>query len=144
MGMNESTLLSQLRPTTNTAKFAADDLLPLCEAIRDAGYGEEMIGIIKEYSERLAGQIKDTPESTDLQLQMVKLMSGIGSISAMISDRARHSTEKDLVDLLNKLRTEVLPIIVHLETILSDRLSVSRNKSRVIGSDNSNNPITEY
>lgn len=143
MGVNESTLMSQLRPTTNTSKFAADDLLPLCEAIRDAGYGEEMIGIIREYTDRLVGEIKTTPESGDLQLQMVKLMSGIGSVSAMISDTARHSSEKDLVELLNKLRTEVLPIIVHLEVILSDRLAASRGKIRNFGPDNSD-PIPEH
>ncbi len=128
MGMNESTLLSQLRPSTNTAKFSADDLLPLCDAIREAGYGEEMIGILKEYSERLIGGIKSTPDTSDLQNQMVKLMGAIGSISAQISDKARHSKEKDLVVLLNKLRTEVLPIVVQLEAELDDRLRKVRKK----------------
>lgn len=135
MGVNENTLLAKLKPGTTTARFTADELLPLCDAIRDAGYGEELIGIMKEYSELLLGEIRATPNTSDLQLQMVKLMTAIGSISAQIGDKARHSTEKDLVVLLNKLRTEVLPIVVQLEADLSDRLRAVRRKDKPAGSE---------
>lgn len=134
IGIVESTLISQLRPTTTTSKFAADDLIPICDAIRDAGYGRELIGILREYTDRLSGEINELPESQDLQGQMMKLMSGIGSISEHIGDTAKHSKEADLVMLLNKLRTEVLPVIVQLETILADRLSAIRKGKRGLDS----------
>jgi hypothetical protein len=126
--MNESTLLSQLRPTTHTSKFAADDLLPLFNAIRDAGYGDELAGILCEYSLRLSGEIKPGANKADLQNQMVRLMGAIGVISSQLSDISRHSSERDLVALLNTLRTEVLPIVVQLENDLGDRLRRARNK----------------
>jgi hypothetical protein len=127
MGMNESTLLSQLRPSTHTAKFAADDLIPLFNAVRDAGYGDELAGILCEYTQRLTGDIKPGNSKADLQNQMVRLMGAIGVISSQLSDKSRHSTERDLVTLLNTLRTEVLPIIVQLENDLGDRLRKARN-----------------
>ncbi|MCC6475602.1 hypothetical protein IT157_00990 [bacterium] len=133
MGVNENTLLSELRPTTNTAKFAADDLLPLFDAIRDVGYGYELVGIVKEYGLRLQGEIEQISGTPDMQAQVFRLVSGIGSIAEHISDRAKHSSEADIVALLNKLRVELLPSLVELEAILADRLENVRQRKRGIG-----------
>lgn len=143
MGMNESTLLAQLRPTTHTAKFAADDLLPLFNAVREAGYGEELAGILCEYSQRLTGEIKPEATRADLQNQMVKLMGAIGTISTQLSDESRHSSERDLVSLLNILRTEVMPIIVQLENDLADRLGKKRRGQQNWGLEGSGEPVLD-
>lgn len=135
MNVVENTLISQLRPSTSTSKFAADDLIALFDAIRDEGYGAELVGIIKEYSDRLQGEIKNLPGEQDMQVQVYRLMSGIGGITERLADTSKHSSERDLVALLNKLRTEVLPVVLQLEAILADRLEKVRRKARGTASD---------
>ncbi|MCB9358270.1 MAG: hypothetical protein H6508_00040 [Calditrichaeota bacterium] len=135
MGVVENTLIAKLRPTTQTAKLAADDLIPLFEAIRKAGYGNEFVGIVREYTRRLEGELRDIPGSLDMQSQIYRLMSGIGSIAEHLVDSARHSDEKEVVALLNKLRTEVLPVVMQLEATMADKLSQIRKLRRSSGEE---------
>lgn len=130
MNVVENTLIAQLRPSTSTSKFAADDLIALFDAIRDEGYGAELVGIVKEYTDRLHGEIKNLPGELDMQVQIYRLMSGIGGITERLADSAKHSSERDLVALLNKLRTEVLPVVLQLEAILADRLDKVRRRDQ--------------
>jgi len=135
MGVNENTLISQLRPTTNTAKFAADDLVPLFDAIRDAGYAQELVGIVREYAERLQGDIQTLGSNESEQTQLIRLISGVGAIAEQLADSTKRSSEPELVALLNKLRTEVLPTIIQLEANLADKLtSIRKNKRGIDGS----------
>ena len=127
MGMNESTLLAKPNPGTSTAKLSADELIPLFAAIRQAGYGEELEGIAAEYTRRLCGEFANCRESSDIQQNLLRLMSAIGAISSKIVGVSAANTEKDLVPLLNGLRTDVLPLVVELEAVLADRLKRVRH-----------------
>lgn len=138
MGVNENTLISQLRPTTNTAKFAADDLVPLFDAIREAGYAQELIGIVREYAERLQGDILTVGSQESEQTQLMRLVSGVGAIAEQLADNTKRSNEADLVTLLNRLRTEVFPTLLQLEANLADKLSAVRKHKR--GVDGSPSP----
>jgi hypothetical protein len=122
MGTLETTLSAKLRPSNPHAKLGADELAPLFQAIRRVGYGAELEGILH----RFIGEIRDTefteiPE-TDLVPQVLALARGLGILCDCASRIPRIQDEAELTRLCIMLRTEILPVVLKMESMITARI----------------------
>jgi hypothetical protein len=126
MCVSEDTLRKQLRPDDSCAKFGADDLIPLCEAMRRLGYGHELAGILHEYVLRVLGELEAVNASGALQDHVMNAVSGLGGVIDYASDTRKHEDEREISRSLDLLRTKILPAVAAMEATLDQRLKKLR------------------
>lgn len=126
LGVKESTLSSELHPARYHAKLGADELIPLCRAIRQIGYGHELRGILHRFVNELESE--ETPEipEGDLVPQVLKLNRGLGTLADCAAHVNRMDDEAELIQLKTMLRTEMLPVLLKMEDTIEHRLKAIR------------------
>lgn len=131
MGISESTLAAELCPDRG-AKLGADELIPLFQAIRRIGYGDELNGILYYYIGELKGlELAHVPDE-DLVPQVLKLSKSLGILSDCAARIAQISDEDELSNLNTMLRTEVLPVVMKMESTISSRIQAVQKSKRKI------------
>ncbi|RPH93293.1 hypothetical protein EHM69_10700 [candidate division KSB1 bacterium] len=134
LGVKESTLSSELHPARYHAKLGADELIPLCEAIRQIGYGHELRGILHRFISELENEeSRELPEG-DLIPQVLKLNSGLGTLSECAAHVSRMDDEAELIQLRTMLRTEMLPVLLKMEDTIEHRLKTICKRSQTVSS----------
>jgi hypothetical protein len=128
MGIKESTLSAELRPTNAHAKLGVDELVPLFNAIRKIGYGTELEGI----QHRFIGALRDSnltemPE-TDMVPQVLALARGLGILCDCAGRIPQLSDTAELSRLCTMLRTEILPVVLKMESMMASRLKDIRRE----------------
>jgi hypothetical protein len=126
MGVKESTLSAELRPNQSSAKLGADSLVPLCQAIRNIGYGKELDGILHEFIMDLRGTNPLSIPDKDLVPHVIIMARGLGVLSSCAAKIPRMNNEAELVQLCTILRTELLPVIMQMDATIDARLRVLR------------------
>jgi hypothetical protein len=122
MGINETTLSAELRSRRSQAKLGADQLIPLFQAIRRIGYGRELDGILHQFYAALRGEEGNTLPDSDLVPHVLKLTCSLGILSDCAARIPQTTDEDELARLSTMLRTEVLPVILNMDSLLSSRL----------------------
>jgi hypothetical protein len=130
MGMKDSTLAAQLRPASLGHKLGADDLIQLCEAIRKIGYGRELQGILLQYHQALDEGTAVDPGDADLVPHVLKLVQTLGVISECAAKIPTITDEDELTKLCTMLRTEILPVVLQMESAIVTRLKTIRKRKR--------------
>ena len=131
MGISESTLAAELCPGRG-AKLGADELISLFHAIRRIGYAEELNGILYNYVGELKGtELADVPDQ-DLIPQVLKLSKSLGILSDCAARIGQISDEDELTKLNTMLRTEVLPVVMRMESTISSRIHAIRTSKKKI------------
>ena len=122
LGVDESHLSAKLRAGKNRSRLSADDLIPLCEAIRESGYGQELKGLLHPYLEQMYGE---ESLGEDEAAQTANLQALGKSVSTLFDCAARVSRMTDADELKRlklQVRTEVLPVVLQMEALLEQRL----------------------
>ena len=122
MGMDKSTLSAKLRPCTNRARLSADELLLLVDAVREAGYGKELKGILHPFMEAMRGTEPVSITPTDLMYRMRDLGKGIYTLFDCAARIPKMNDEEEIRRLKIQVRTEVLPVVLQMEELLDQRL----------------------
>ena len=128
MGISESTLSSELRNSNHQAKLGADQLVPLFHAIRDLGYGAELDGIVARFVKELEGEESQPASVEQFSALLFEMMDGIGVLSKSANRIDAIKTERELMRLKTKIRTEIIPAVFKLEDIVDTRLEQVRSK----------------
>jgi hypothetical protein len=128
MGVKESTLYAELGRGNANAKLGADALVPMFQAIRRVGWGDELEGILHNYIEQLKGTDYDAVSDEDLIPHVLTLGQSLGILSECAARIQQISDESELVKLIIMLRTEVLPVVMKMEATLETRLKTVRKK----------------
>jgi hypothetical protein len=132
MGIKEATLSAQLRPTNPHAKLGADELIPLFQAIRNIGYGSELEGILH----RFVGALRDSEHAeipeTDLVPHVLALARGLGILSDCAGRIPHIRDEVELTRLCTMLRTEILPVVLKMESMMASRIKDIRRADKEI------------
>jgi hypothetical protein len=131
MDVSESTLASQLCPERG-AKLGADELVTLFQAVRRIGYGDELNGILYHYIAELKGSELADVSDHDLIPHVLKLSRSLGILSECASRIAQISNEDELTSLNTMLRTEVLPVVMKMESTISSRIHALQKSKRKI------------
>jgi hypothetical protein len=131
MGVYETTLHAELRPTNHSAKLGADTLIPLCRAIRRLGYGHELDGLLHQFMREMRDCSDNQREEKDIVSQVLTLGRSLGML-AECADRIPHITdEAELVRLATAVRTQVLPTVMQIESIIANQLVKVRKKRKL-------------
>jgi hypothetical protein len=128
MGMNENTLSAELRSHRSQAKLGADELIPLFEAIRRIGYGRELDGIIHQFCAALHNGTPDEDNDGDLVPHVLTLTKSLGILSECAARIPQSVDESELARVSIMLRTEVLPVILKMEDMVSARVKDLRSR----------------
>lgn len=127
MGMKYPTLAGKLNGTY--AKLSADEFLPLCMAIREAGYEKELDGILHEYFTRLKGEVSWKPEGEDLVALTLSLYTGMGMLADHVARLSATNDTKEMIRLRNRISQDMFPNLVKMGKILDDKLAKSRKQT---------------
>ena len=130
MRIKEATLSAELRPSNPHAKLGADELIPLFQAIRNIGYGSELEGILHRFTGALRdSDLSEIPE-TDLVPHVLTLARGLGMLSDCVVRIPQVQDEVELTRLCTMLRTEILPVVLKMESMMTARLRDIRRTSK--------------
>lgn len=132
MGIPYVTLLYELRGRARQPKLGADELVPLFRAIRAIGYEDELNRQIRHWVREL--QVDQPNLSGDHLPDLLQLL--VSNVEELSEATARlNSTEsaKELMDVRNKLRTELVPAFYKLQDIVETRLEKINKKPREEG-----------
>jgi hypothetical protein len=128
MGINENTLSAELRSHRSQAKLGADELIPLFEAIRRIGYGQELDGILHQFCAALHDGTVVELDDGDMVPHVLKLTKSLGILSDCAARIPLTTDEDELARVSIMLRTEVLPVILKMEDMVSTRLKYLRER----------------
>jgi len=122
MRLDASTLSAKLRPNANQARLSAEELVPLCDSIRKMGYGVELDGILHRYILLLQGRRLAKAGRKTMMSHVMKMGKGM-SVLMDWADRG-HATDnpEEIRRLMMMIRTEMLPEILQMESLLDRRL----------------------
>ncbi len=126
MGIPHSTLAAELQGEKYKAKLGADELIPLFRAIREAGYGAELDGILKKFIRELQGEELISASADDFGQLLFGVIQGIGVLSQSAAQIESLNGRRELVKLKTKIRAEIIPAVYKLEDIIDTRLSAAR------------------
>jgi hypothetical protein len=121
MGVDASNLAAKLRASKYSTRLSADDLVLLCNAIRQAGYGKELRGILHSFLEGIDERVPGA-EPLDLMEHVLALTKGVSSLFDCAARIPHMSNPKEIRRLKIQLRTEVLPVVLQMEVLLDQRL----------------------
>jgi hypothetical protein len=132
----ENTLSAELRSHRSQAKLGADQLIPLFGAIRRIGYGAELDGILHQFYAALRDGAQSDLDEGDLVPHVLKLTKSLGILSDCVARIPKTTDEEELARVSIMLRTEVLPVILKMEDMVSARLDYlrSRRKKHILNS----------
>ena len=104
MGLDGSTLAAKLRPKATQARLTADELIPLCQAIRKAGaqYSKELDGILHRFTRDLFGAEPVKADPTVLLSSVFELSKGMGELLSNTEQIAK-SNDPDVIRRLQTL-----------------------------------------
>jgi hypothetical protein len=142
MGVNENTLSGKLRPAHSQARLAADELVTLFQAIRDAGYGNELRGVLHQFTESLRGHEQEGFPDADLVPHVLSLSQSLGTLASCAARIQQITDPEELSQLLTMLRTQMLPVILKMEDTIVAR-QVKLRKPRRLAGVFLQNPIIE-
>jgi hypothetical protein len=127
MDVPVATLSAKLSPKRPQAKLAADELLPLFEAIRRIGYGSELRGVVYRFLRDLRGDEQEAvAEEKNLVPQILTLVKCLGMMSECANGIHSSTNVAELDKMRIMLRTEVLPVVLQMESILASRVETLR------------------
>lgn len=126
MNVPVTTLCAELSPKRFAAKLGADSLVPLFQAIRQAGYGEELNGILFGFIRELKGEELASIADEDLVPQVLSLARSLGNLSECADRIPRISQMDELQKIHTLLITEMLPVVLQMESIIVSRMNVLR------------------
>lgn len=126
MGMKDCTLSAKLRPSNPQAKLSADELVQLFSAVRQVGYGKELSGILHEFVRACQGTVEFEADGTDMIPHVLELVRGLGLLSDVAGRIATISDEEELIKLSTMIRTEILPVVLRMESLVDARLEKLR------------------
>jgi hypothetical protein len=135
MGIDKSTLSAKLSPRKNRARLAADDLIPLFDAIREIGYGKELSGILHPFLEAMQGTDPVNINPADQVAQLAALGKGVSTLFDCAARVPQMKDPEELRRLKIQVRTEVLPLVLQMEAILDQRLQKVTKAEHVHGSE---------
>jgi hypothetical protein len=124
MGIPVATLSAKLSPARPQAKLGADELVPLFEAIRKIGYENELQGVIYRFVRELKGEDLQQTADEDLVPQMFSLLRSMGILAQIADGISRNDNVAELEKMRTMLSTEVLPVVLQMESILTSRIHV--------------------
>jgi hypothetical protein len=131
LGVHEQTLSAELRPHHPIAKLGANQLVPMFDALRKLGYGNELDGILNRFVQELKGQAAETaPADGDLTPHVLALYR---SLSALPTGDTLLSSIKDRAELAGLsvlLQTEILPMVLRMDAMVSARLEAVPGKRK--------------
>ena len=131
MGIPVATLSAELSPTRPQAKLGADELVPLFGAVRRIGYGGELQGVVYRFVRDLRGEELEQVSDEDLVPQMFSLMRSMGLLAHVADGIGRNTNVAELERMRIMLHSEVLPVVLQMESILSSRLEVLRPQKKI-------------
>jgi hypothetical protein len=141
MGINPSTLAAELRQQRTQAKLGADELIPLFNAIRRIGYGSELKGILHQFVAEMEGrEVADLPDQ-DLIPHVLRLNRSLGILADCAARISTISDEAELARIYTMLRTEVLPVILKMESTVASRIKDIRKSKRGVTAENWLSPM---
>ncbi len=107
--------------------MGADELIPLFQAIRNIGYGSELEGILHRFIGALRdSDRKESAETTDMVPQVLALARGLGILSDCAGRIPHVRDEVELTRLCTMLRTEILPVVLKMESMMASRIKEIR------------------
>ncbi|MBU0507205.1 hypothetical protein KKH27_00015 [bacterium] len=122
MGVSEATLSAELRRRKSQAKLGADELIPLFNAIRAIGYGDELKGIVHRFIRELRGEELSQVPDRDIVPLVLELTRGLGILSECAAAASRADNKKELETLRRMVRHEILPVVLRMESLIEHRL----------------------
>ena len=124
MNVDESNLSAKLRANKNRTRLAADELFPLCKAIRDAGYGKELKGILHPFVEELRGADAEPTDSSesDIVTRVLALGKGMSLLFDCAARISKMTNPAEIRELKTVVRTEILPVVLQADDLLDRRL----------------------
>ena len=130
MGANESVLSAKLRPNNRQAGLRVDELVPLVNAVRRLGFGKELDGVLYRFVASLKDEEVQTQSSktSGMLPQILTLAKGLGILSECAARIDGIGDASELERLAMMVRTEVLPVVLQMEYILSRRLEKVRRR----------------
>jgi hypothetical protein len=120
------TLAAKLSSRRVGVKLAADELVPLCRAIRDIGYGEELNGILFGFVRELKGEELGNLADENLLPQILSLVRSLGYLSECADRIPRITRYDELEKIRTMLTTEVFPLVMQMENIIQSRIEALR------------------
>ena len=130
MGKNATTLSAELRPSRYEAKLGADELVPLFNAIREIGYGDELNGILFRYIKSLKGEANVLVADDEIIPLVLQLSCVFSSFTECMARVPKSNDEEELIRVRRVLRTEILPALLKMEDLLEGRLRKVRGRRK--------------
>ena len=123
MGTNPATLSAELRTKSTHAKLGANDLVPLCNAIREAGLGRQLDGLLHPFVEELMGDLPDAVNAEEYVSSVLSLSRCVGLLSESATRVNQIEDEQELTRLRTMIRTELLTLTMRMDAIVDTQLA---------------------
>jgi hypothetical protein len=130
LGADESNLSRKLRANKYRTRLSADELFPLLDAIREAGYGEELVGMLHPFLEGMRTEAF-CADPGNLMAHMQKLGKGVTLLFECAARVPQMNDPDEIRKLKIQVRTEVLPVVLQMEDLLDRRLEKITKSKRV-------------
>ncbi|MFZ5432161.1 MAG: hypothetical protein ACOZB3_00155 [Calditrichota bacterium] len=123
MGKNENTFYAEISQRPNGAKLGADDLVPLFNAIRAIGYGDELRGILKRFISELKGlDLQKIPDS-ELIPRVLHMQIGLATFLECAARIPSIMDTEELLTVRRLLNTEIVPVLMKMDYTIELRLT---------------------
>ncbi|MCB9369607.1 MAG: hypothetical protein H6507_10915 [Calditrichaeota bacterium] len=132
MGKKLTTLASELNPGASYAKFGINDFLPLCVAVREMGYGDELDAILHEYFEALKSGTSSQSEpysSQELSAMVVELMTNTATLANKASKLFGTTDKRELREVRSLISQHLLPTALKLAASIDSELDSGSDTS---------------